>query len=153
LGCPSKSRACGHSRGDWQLAETRVGQIDPLLSKRGRHVSTRVHVFAGTFRFVRRIINFNPDQVSSIAHTFTSTNPSGRAIARITSSVTSVGTPDDLFGQETQTIPVSAIFSRKTDNLFANSLRFLMKTWTKSEAGFRRSEKVTPWGVVPSNRR
>jgi len=37
------------------------------------------------------------------------------------------GTPADLFGQETQTVPVAAIFSRKTGNLFANSLRFLVK--------------------------
>ena len=81
----------------------------------------------GSFRFVRRTINFNPDQVSSIAHTFTSTNPRGSATSRTTFSVTSVGTPDDLFGQETQTVPVSAIFSRKIDNLLANSLRFLMK--------------------------
>jgi hypothetical protein len=99
---------------------------------------------------MRRTINFNPDQVSSTAHTFTSTNPSGSATARTLSSVTSVSTPDDLFGQETQTVPVSAIFSRKSDNLFSNSLSFLMKTWTKLESGFRRSGKVTPSGIVPS---
>jgi hypothetical protein len=105
----------------------------------------------GCFRW--RTINFKPDQVSSIAHTFTSTNPSGSATARTTSSVTSVGTPDDRFGQEPQTTPVFAIFSRKTDNLVANSLRFVMKRWTKLEPGFKRSEKVTPSGIVPSNRR
>src|SRR5437762_1814141 len=52
----------------------------------------RLH-FTARFRFSRRTINFNPDQVSSIAHIFTSTNPSGNATARTTSSVTSVGTP------------------------------------------------------------
>ena len=67
--------------------------------------ATRFH-----FRFSLRTISFNPDQVSSIAHTFTSTNPSGRATARTTSSVTSAGTPDDFFGQETQTVPVSRDF-------------------------------------------
>src|SRR5437762_12556477 len=112
----------------------------------------RLH-FTARFRFSRRTINFNPDQVSSIAHTFTSTNPSGNATALITSSVTSVGTPDDLFGQETQTVPASAILARKTGNLFANSLRFLVKTWMKLESGFKRSEKVTPSGILPSNRR
>src|SRR5262249_44932840 len=109
--------------------------------------ATRFH-----FRFSLRTINFSPDQISSIAHTFTSTNPSGSATARTTSSVTSVATPDDLFGQETQTVPASAIFWRKTANLFSNSLRFSMKTWTKLEPPFTRSEKVTPSGVVPSNR-
>src|SRR5205814_7480722 len=106
-----------------------------------------------SFRFVRRTINFSPDQILSIAHTFTSTNSSGSATVRTTSSVTSVATPDDCFGQETQTMPVSVIFSRKRANLFSNSLRFLMKTWTKLESDFKRSEKVTPSGIVPSNRR
>src|SRR5439155_94869 len=53
--------------------------------------ATRFH-----FRFSLRTISFNPDQVSSIAHTFTSTNPSGSATARTTSSVTSVDTSDDV---------------------------------------------------------
>src|ERR1700719_1709688 len=55
------------------------------------------------FRFSRRIINFNPDQVSSTAQTLISTNPSGSATARITSSVMLVGTLEDFLGQETQT--------------------------------------------------
>src|SRR4029434_1015991 len=29
--------------------------------------------------------------------------------------------------------------------------RLLMKTWIKLDSGFRRSEKVTPSGIVPSN--
>ena len=56
-----------------------------------------------------RIINFNPDHVSSTAHTFTSTNPSGNATARTTSSVTSLTTPDDFLGHETHSVPSSAI--------------------------------------------
>ncbi len=115
----------------------------------GEQEKVRLHLTA-RFRFVGRTINFNPDHVSSIAHTLTSTNPSGSAAARTTSSVTSVATPEDFFGQDTQTIPVSATFSRKTGNLVANSLRFFMKTWTKLESGFKRSEKVTPSGFVPS---
>src|SRR6202030_2056796 len=51
------------------------------------------HLF--DFRFSRRIINFNPDQTSSTAQTLMSTKPSGNATARITSSVTLVGTPED----------------------------------------------------------
>src|ERR1044071_769869 len=110
--------------------------------------ATRFH-----FRFSFRTMSFNPDQVSSIAHTFTSTKPSGSATTRIRSSVTSAGMPDDFFGQETQTVPVSAIFSRKVDNVFSNSLLFLVKTWTKPESAFRRSENVTFSGIGPISRR
>ncbi|HEY7170031.1 MAG TPA: hypothetical protein VH417_04235 [Vicinamibacterales bacterium] len=49
------------------------------------------------------ITSFNPDQVSSTAHTFTSTKPSGSAISRIRSSVTVVTTPEAFFGHDTQT--------------------------------------------------
>src|SRR4029077_15879885 len=75
---------------------------------------SRFHHF--DFRFSRRIINFNPDQVSSIAQTLMSTKSSGRATARITSSVISVATPEDFFGQEAQSTASSAIFRRKIDN-------------------------------------
>src|SRR4029077_4047866 len=111
----------------------------------------KYHFLTGGFRFIRRTLNFSPDQVSSIAHTFISTNPSGSATARTTSSVTSVGMPDDLFGQEAQTVPASGGVSRKTDNSFSNSRGVFMKTWTKSESAFKRPEKVTPSGIVPSN--
>src|SRR6266513_2446295 len=89
--------------------------------------ATRFHFVVCSFRFVRRITSFSPDQVSSIAHTFTSTKPSGSATARITSSVTSVGTPADFFGHETQSVPVSATFSRNIGNFFSNSLRRVVK--------------------------
>src|SRR6266480_5699231 len=79
------------------------------------------------FRFSRRIINFNPDQISSTAQTFMSTNPSGNAISRITSSVTSVEMPEDFFGHETQIVPVLAIFARKIGNRFSNSDRCMLK--------------------------
>src|SRR5882757_8809608 len=58
--------------------------------------NTRCHLL--DFRFSRRIINFNADQISSTAQTLMSTNPIGSATDRITSSVMSVGTPDDFFG-------------------------------------------------------
>src|SRR2546430_9218202 len=79
------------------------------------------------FRFSRRIINFNPDQVSSTAQTFISTKPSGSATARMTSSVMSVGTLADFFGQETQSTASSAIFRRSNRRCFSNSRRSLTK--------------------------
>src|SRR5947209_10020470 len=51
---------------------------------------SRLHYF--DFRLSRRIINFNPDQVSSTAQTLISTNPRGSATERMTSSEMSVGT-------------------------------------------------------------
>ena len=75
------------------------------------------------FRFSRRIINFKPDQVSSTAQTLMSTNPSGRATARITSSVTSVATPDDFFGHETQIAASSAILCRSDCKCVCKSRR------------------------------
>src|SRR6266480_7733759 len=102
-----------------------------------------------SFRCSRRIINFSPDQVSSTAHTFTSTNPSGSATARITSSVVSVATPADFFGHETQTVPVAAMFLRKIDNRFSKSRRRLVKRCTNSLL----SENFTPAGSLPSNLR
>src|ERR1700736_3696054 len=113
--------------------------------------NARSHLF--DFRFSRRIINFNPDQVSSTAQTFMSTNPSGNATSRITSSVTSVEIPEDFFGHETQTVPLSDILSRKIHIFFCNSLRRPVKRWTKFEPGFNRSENITPSGILPSNRR
>src|SRR6266516_6058927 len=105
------------------------------------------------FRFSRRISNFNPDHVSSTAQTFMSTNPSGNAISRITSSVTSVEIPEDFFGHETQIAPLSDILSRKIDIYFCISLRRLVKRWTKLEPDFKRSENVTLSRIWPSNRR
>src|SRR5215813_15095230 len=121
-----KSRELLNRSNDWQTEQ-----------------GARLHLTASV-RFSWRTTNFSPDQVSSIANTFTSANPRGSATARITSSVTSVGTPADFLGQEIQTVPVSETFSRRTGSLFANSLHFLTNTWTKVESGFRRSENVTP---------
>jgi len=59
-----------------------------------------------------RITNFNPDQTSSTAHTLISTSPIGSATSRIVSSVMSVLTPEDFFGQETQIIPSGTILVR-----------------------------------------
>jgi len=56
-----------------------------------------------------------------------STKPIGNAMSRITSSVISVGKPDDFFGHEIQTTPFSAIFFRNEFNSLANSARLLVK--------------------------
>ncbi len=53
-----------------------------------------------------------PDQTSSIAHTLLSTSPVGRATSRTTSSVTSVTTLDERFGQAIQRPPAWASLGR-----------------------------------------
>jgi len=50
-----------------------------------------------------RTTSFKPDQMELTAHTFTSTNPSGSATSRTTSSVMSVATFADFFGHDAQT--------------------------------------------------
>ena len=59
-----------------------------------------------------RMTSFNPDQTSSTAQTLMSTNPSGKATSRMTSSMMSVLTPELFFGQETQTVPLGSIVFR-----------------------------------------
>src|ERR1700730_4976302 len=88
---------------------------------------SRFHLLVVNLRFSRRTINFKPDQVSSTAHTFTSTNPSGSATGRMTSSVRSVVTPADFFGHDTQSVPVSAILPRRRFSSFSNPLRRVVK--------------------------
>src|SRR2546430_3087948 len=129
------------------LSRTRATARAQVRSKR---VSS--HLFFD-FRFSRRIINFNPDHGSSTAQTLMSTNPSGKAISRITSSVTSVEIPEDFFGHETQTVPVLAIFARKIGNRFSNSDRCMLKKCTKSEPSLTRSENFILVAGFPSNLR
>src|SRR5437764_1059718 len=112
---------------------------------------SRSHFF--DFRFSRRIINFNPDQVSSTAQTFVSTRPSGSATARMTSSVTLVGTPDDFLGHETQTTASSAIFWRSDCKCFSNAPRSVTKRCTNFVFPTGRVPKFTPLGMLPSRLR
>src|ERR1041384_7542381 len=63
-------------------------------------------------RSFKRNTNFNPDQISSTAQTFTSTIPLAMPIARITSSVRSVATPEDFFGHEIQNIAEEFSFAQ-----------------------------------------
>jgi hypothetical protein len=78
--------------------------------------------------------SLSPDQVSSTAQTFTSTSPSGKAISRITSSVTSVGFLDAFFGQETQTAASARMSLRSCGNRTASSARRVTKKCTTSTA-------------------
>ena len=66
-----------------------------------------------------RMTSFNPDQVSSTAQTLMSTNPSGKATSRMTSSVMSVLTPELFFGQETQSAPFGSIVFRNDWSFFS----------------------------------
>src|SRR5689334_2861898 len=59
-------------------------------------------------RSFKRYTNFSPDQVSSTAHTFTSTSPSPRPISRIKFSLRSVAFPEVFLGQEIQSEPLAA---------------------------------------------
>ena len=68
-----------------------------------------------------RITSRRPDQVSSIAATFVSTSPSGRATSRTTSSVTSVATPEARLGHATQIIPAGCRRSFSPGSLRARS--------------------------------
>src|SRR5690348_13257250 len=52
-----------------------------------------------------RNINFNPDQVSSTAQTFTSTSPFFNPKSRIMFSSRSVAIPDDFFGHDIHIMP------------------------------------------------
>src|SRR5229473_1510852 len=86
--------------------------------------------------FSSRMTNRSPDHVSSIAHTLLSTRPVGRATNRITSSVISVGTFDDFFGQATQN-PAAGVMRRLTDASWrANSARRVTNSTRTSKGSF-----------------
>src|ERR1700730_5569723 len=102
---------------------------------------------------LRRITNFRPDQTSSTAPTFMSTNPSGNATARITSSVMSVLMPDDFFGHETHNVPASAILDRSRWSCLFNSLRCFVKKWMKLEFVVTRLLNFASFANLPSKLR
>src|SRR5262249_28565926 len=79
-----------------------------------------------------RNTNFNPDQVSSTAQTFTSTSLALRPISRTMFSSKSVGTPAAFFGQEIQSMPSAFIASRSLGISAAKLLRLAVKKCRKS---------------------
>src|SRR5438552_17799502 len=83
-----------------------------------------------------RYMNFNPDQTSSTAHTFTSTRPLLSPISRTTFSLTSVFTLAAPLGQEIQSVPAASRFFLSLGKS-ATSLDFsVVKNWMKSQGPF-----------------
>ena len=78
-----------------------------------------------------RITSFNPDQVSSTAHTFTSTSLLANAYFLTTSSVISVVTPDDFLGQDIQIMPSRTMRFRRLGSRFCNCDALSTKEWMK----------------------
>src|SRR5262249_39501597 len=93
--------------------------------------------------FSFRITNFKPDQTSSTAHTLISTSPIGSATSRIVSSVISVFTPEDFFGQETQITPSGTILVRYDFSFAFSSNAEVAKRWTKAISDFGRVSHLT----------
>lgn len=86
------------------------------------------------FRSFSRRTNFNPDQMSVTAQTFTSTNPARRPTSRIASSLRSVTTPELFFGQLTHNIPAGASAFEIRRNSFSSSAADLLNNMAKSSA-------------------
>src|ERR1700694_1315402 len=99
-------------------------------------------------RSLSRRTNLSPDQVASTAHTFTSTSPSSRPIARITFSVRSVGAQALCFGHEIQSMPLEASLVRRPGKRLARSAFLVTKSIPNSSAP--RAPDVTPAGKLPS---
>jgi len=73
-----------------------------------------------------RMTSFRPDQISVTAHTLTSINPSGLAKARIVSSLISVATFEDFFGQDTHKQASGLILERSKSKYFSSSDRLVV---------------------------
>lgn len=97
-----------------------------------------------------RITSLSPDHTSLTAQTLTSTNPSGSATARITSSVTSDGTFEAFFGHDTHTYPAGASDRRRVARRFASAARFVTNTCAAATEPPARAVRVTPAGSSPS---
>ena len=97
-------------------------------------------------RSFRRKTNFSPDQTSSTAQTFTSTIPWAKPMARTTSSVRSLATPELFFGHEIQSIPAGVSFSAFFKNVRSNSRFVVTNSHTKSNGLRPREFTVTLGG-------
>lgn len=78
------------------------------------------------------ITNFNPDQTSVTAQTFTSTSPVPSPRSRTTLSVRSVVTPELFFGQQIQSIPAGASARAADNSSTLNTVSDLAKIKMKS---------------------
>src|SRR5260221_11860886 len=100
----------------------------------------------GFLLFSFLMTSFSPDQVSSTAHTLTSTSPRGSATSRIVSSVMSVGTLEDFFGQDTQIAASGLIRCRAFRNAAASLALLVTKKCMRSASPPRRGSILTPVG-------
>ena len=89
---------------------------------------------AQPLRAERRRTSLSPDQIASIAQTLTSTSPSGSAIVRTVSSVTSVASPADFFGHEAQMTPAAGIRFASAAISCSSVFADVAKTWAMSNA-------------------
>src|SRR3954464_7829474 len=96
----------------------------------------RADGIARRHRSLRRRTNLSPDQVSSTAHTFTSTRPAASPTWRTTSSVRSVATPDVFFGHDTHNVPLGVSRSRSLPKRFSRSDLFPTNNIAKSSGPF-----------------
>src|SRR5204863_6578613 len=80
------------------------------------------------------------------AHTFTSTSPVGSAMARMTSSVTSVGTFAAFFGHDTHRTASARIRVRRCGTISASADDAVANTCTTSTAVDNRGANVTSSG-------
>src|SRR4051812_45291087 len=85
-------------------------------------------------RSLTRRTNLRPDQVSSTAHTFTSTSPAASPTRLTTSSVRSVATPDAFLGHDPHSMPSGSSRSRSLANRLSRSDFLLTKIIAKSSA-------------------
>src|SRR5450631_4793819 len=92
------------------------------------------HMFSPNIfqRSLRRRTNFNPDQTSVTAQTFTSTRPAAKPISRTIFSFRSVATPELFLGQLTQKIPAGASSFEIRLNSFASAAFDSVKNMAKS---------------------
>ena len=78
--------------------------VKAAISALSQHSVAAIKAALGR-RSATRITCFRPDQISSIAHTLTSTRPWARANSRTTFSSRSVAIPEDRFGQAIHSAP------------------------------------------------
>ena len=94
-----------------------------------------------------RITSCKPDQVSLTAQTFTSTNPIGRTIDRMASSLTSDGTFEAFLGHDIHTAELGLIPLRSDLSLFSRVATLSMNSCVTSTRGESFATKMTPIGI------
>src|SRR5262249_1054614 len=100
-------------------------------------------------RSLSRMTNFSPDQISSMAQTFTSTSPKPNPVSRTRFWSKSVGRPEALLGHAIHSMPSASSLAASTGKSFSKAVRFSTKYTTTSALPFRRSLATTPSGNLP----